>query len=102
MELSTEARAHITKKIVGILDVLRDPKYPDIVATDAVIELYVAGFKDGYAKADSLLKQIISDVTKIVVAHQTQDAVGVKAALDEFVERRVVIINDGAKPSFTH
>ena len=102
MELSPEALAHVTEKIAGILDVLRDPKYSDKVATDAVIELYVAGFKDGFAKADGLVKQILTDVTEIVVAYQMQDAEGVAAALDKFIEQRVVIMKAGAMPAFTH
>lgn len=102
MELSPEALVHMQKQITGILDVLRNPEISDKTVVDMVIDLYVAGVKDGYAKADGVVKAIMKDVTKLVIAHKAQDAAGVKAALDEFIERRVVIMKAGDKPAFTH
>lgn len=59
-----------------------------------ILSLYQAGFADGSEVMESMIKSIISDVAPIVALHVKKDAVGLKAALDDFVARRCVVTGD--------
>ena len=95
IELTREAALALKAKMDDILPILRDLQVRDEAVKDVLIDLYVAGINDGRDQLNGLLEQITKDMSKIVVAHMAADALGVKAALDEFMQRRVVVMHGG-------
>lgn len=58
---------------------------------DLLYSFYKAGFVDGKETVEGMLKSVISDIALIVALHVKKDALGLKAALDDFVANRCIV-----------
>ena len=85
--------------ILATLPALR-AKSDDEMA-DALYDLYRMGAQAGAESAEKVLQEMGGWLSKLVVAHQRQDAQNVIAILDAFVAERCVI-KGGPSPTTPH
>ena len=91
----TGARRHLFE----VLPMLRT--MPDTEAVDALEELYRMGAESGAEQATKAMQEMGSWLAWLVAAHQSMDAAGVVAILDEFIAARCVI-KGGPAPTTSH
>ena len=92
---SDEGRKHLT----GALPALRT--MDDESAVNALVELYDLGVEAGVESGMTAMKDMAQWLSRIIAAHIKQDALEVKAILDEFIADRCVI-KGGPTPTVPH
>lgn len=97
--VKSDADRAIEAKLIKHVPALR--AMTDEAMAAALADLYHCGAEAGAERATEVMKELGGWLARLVAAHQSTDAAGVVAILDEFIAARCVI-KGGPTPTVPH